>query len=86
MAPQYLIFVLLSLSQVRTERERELTECNTEHHQAALSLHTATQCRLVSEVVELQLPPAENIIQVEFYSHFIQQFLSQSMECYFIRN
>ena len=64
MAPQYLIFVLLSLSQVRTERKRELTECNTEHHQAALSLHTVHQCKLVTEVVKLELPSEGNIIQV----------------------
>jgi len=47
---------------VRTERE--LTQCQTNHHQSALSLHRKHQCHLVTEVVKLQLPTEGNIIQV----------------------
>ena len=60
--PHYLLTLLLSLSQVKTEVE--LTQCNTPHHQAALSLHTVHQCKLVTEVVKLDLPTKGNIIQV----------------------
>ena len=74
MAPRYLLTFLLSLSQVKTDRE--LTECNTLHHQSALSLHTVHQCNLVTEVVKLELPTEGNIIQVKFPSHLFSHSLS----------
>ena len=61
--PDYLLTLLLSLSQARSEVPL-LAQCSSPHHQAALSLHTVHQCSLVTEVVKLELPSEGNIIQV----------------------
>ena len=61
--PHYLLTLLLSLSQVRSDLP-QLAPCTSPHHQDALSLHTVHQCGLVTEVVKLELPSEGNIIQV----------------------
>ena len=81
-APHYLLTLLLSLSQVQSNRE--LTECTSHHHQSALSLHTAHQCNLVTEVVKLDLPTEGNIIQVSIIQHnFSMNVISSENDSFF---